>query len=402
MLAAALLVVPALMVAAPSVSDSGRRSYPGTWDLDGDGDAECFDRRWLEELLATVDDFAARHDVPVAVNEFGVRRWAPGAARYMDDMMDLFEARGMNHALWMCQPAFEPQAIHDAFAFTHGPDPGSHEDVRTSDLIRAVRRHWRRNTARPGQVIEKWSLWTAGTSLRGANIYQRRVYDELDGSEAMGPGPVGPPYTQEDLDALAEMGANWVSISHPGLFTEEPPYEPDHEITAHLDGLLAMIERAGMFATITFRSGPGRSDFSIYQGQSWFPQSLVNEIVWHSRDAQEGWAAMWRWTAERYRDNPIVVGYDLMCEPNAGEILTRSHNPARFYPAHAGSVADWNVFYPRIIAAIREVDAEVPILVGAMGYSAVAWLPYLEPCDDPRTVYCIHQYAPFRYTHQAP
>jgi hypothetical protein len=39
--------------------------------------------------------------VPVSVNEFGVMRWVPNAADFMRDEMELFEQRGMNHALWV-------------------------------------------------------------------------------------------------------------------------------------------------------------------------------------------------------------------------------------------------------------------------------------------------------------
>jgi hypothetical protein len=46
------------------------------------------------------------------------------------------------------------------------------------------------------------------------------------------------------------------------------------------------------------------------------------------------------------------------------------------------------------------VDSATPILVGGMAYSAVDWLPYLQPSGDPRTVYAVHQYAPHHYTHQ--
>ena len=48
-------------------------------------------------------------------------------------------------------------------------------------------------TSIPLGTFDKWALWTNGTQLRGANIYQRRVYPELDGPEFMGSGPVGPP-----------------------------------------------------------------------------------------------------------------------------------------------------------------------------------------------------------------
>ena len=49
---------------------------------------------------------------------------------------------------------------------------------------------------------------------------------------------------QEDLDLLAAMGANYVNISHPGLFSEDAPYVLDQGIQANLDNLLSMLEDA--------------------------------------------------------------------------------------------------------------------------------------------------------------
>jgi len=63
----------------------------------------------------------------------------------------------------------------------------------------------------------KWSLWTGCTKLRGVNFYQCRGYPDLDGTEFMCPGPVGPPYTQADFDGLAATRADYANISHPGL-----------------------------------------------------------------------------------------------------------------------------------------------------------------------------------------
>jgi len=257
--------------------------------------------------------------------------------------------------------------------------------------------------------MDKWLLWTRGTQLRGANIYQRRVYPELDGPDFMGPGPVGPPYTQEDFDRLAALGANYVNISHPGLFTETPPYTLDQDIQDNLDNLLDMIAQADMFAVISFRTGPGRSEFWAFWGEDnatdpengWFDPSYYNNTVWTDEAAQDAWVEMWRYTAGRYRDNPIVVGYDLMVEPNANAILD-VWEPEEFYRVYANTLYDWNQLYPRITAAIRQADAETPILIGGMSYSAIEWLPYLEPTGDPRTIYMVHQYAPHVYTHQEP
>jgi hypothetical protein len=248
----------------------------------------------------------------------------------------------------------------------------------------------------------KWDLWVNGTQLRGANIWQRIVIPSLDGPEFLGADYIGPPYTQEDFNHLAALGANYVNISGPGLFTETPPYQLDLEVQNHLDHLLNMIQEADMFAVITFRTGPGRSDFTFYRegAGDWFDPSLLREWVWEDQEAQDAWIDMWRYTASRYADHPIVVGYDLMCEPHPGGIRG-IWEPVEFFEQYKNSTLNWNLLYPKITLAIREVDSETPILIGGMGWSSLRWLPYIEPTGDPRTIYTFHQYEPqTQYTHQ--
>jgi len=251
--------------------------------------------------------------------------------------------------------------------------------------------------------VEKWALWTEGTRLRGANIYQRRVYPELDDG-CMGSGPVGPPHTQRGFDRLSAMGANYVNVSHPGLFAEMPPYVLNENMQANLDTLLGMIADADMFAVISFRTGPGRSEFTFMLDEvgDWFDASYLNDAVWREQAAQDAWVAMWRYTAECYQDNPIIVGYDLMVEPNSNEVWLNEWDADEFYVNHAGTLYDWNPLQARITSAIRQVDGDTPILVGGMAYSCVEWLPYVQPNGDSRTVYTVHQYAPVVYTHQGP
>jgi aryl-phospho-beta-D-glucosidase BglC (GH1 family) len=249
---------------------------------------------------------------------------------------------------------------------------------------------------------DPWELWAGGTRLRGANIYQRHVYPELDGLDFMGPGPLGPPYTQQDIDSLASAGANWVQISHPGLFAEQPPYTLDQAAQDSLDTLLSMVGKAGMKATIAFRTGPGRSDFTFYWDGAgdWFDPKYLDDQVWTDRSAQDAWVEMWRYTADRYRGDSTVIGYELMVEPNSNDRLLGIWDPAEFESRYGGSLYDWNQFYPRITEAVRQVDKITPILVGANDYSSASWLPYLRPSGDDRTVYIVHQYEPMAYTHQ--
>ncbi|MEZ5101147.1 MAG: cellulase family glycosylhydrolase [Thermoleophilia bacterium] len=220
------------------------------------------------------------------------------------------------------------------------------------------------------RATDELSLWQNGAHLRGADLYQRRTYPDVDG-DALGPGPLGPPLRQKDFDQLARLGANLVVLSHPGIFTEEPPYVLDEGAAANLDRLVALATRADLFVVIAFRTGPGRSEFTFFPGQAdtWFPGSLVNEAVWSDAAAQQGWVDMWRATAERYRDQPAVVGYEPMVEPNGNQVLANEYDPSAFVRDHAGQLVDWNQLHPRIAAAIREVDAQTPLLLPYEGWS---------------------------------
>ncbi len=253
-------------------------------------------------------------------------------------------------------------------------------------------------------VHSKWDLWASGTTLlRGANIWQSLVVPEVDGLEVKGADRVGPPFFQKDFDQLATMGANYVVLSIPGLFTENPPYQVDEKVQKNLDNLLEMVAKADLFATIAFRTGPGRAEWSLCCNNEPYYQGMFNDKVWVDEAAQQAWAEMWRYTAERYRNNPVVVGFELMVEPDADDILLNIDDPQEFYPNYANSLYDWNAFYPILVDAIRAVDQETPILVGGMGYSSIQWLPYLKSLKNNKIIYDVHQYVPFNsYTHQEP
>ncbi len=108
---------------------------------------------------------------------------------------------------------------------------------------------------------------------------------------------------------------------------------------------------------------------------------------------------MLRYTAERYRDDPTVVGYDPMVEPNA---YARRGSPdaQSFYARYGGTLEDFNGLAQRITKAVREVDRTTPILLEPDGFGNVPWLAYLKVTGDPRTVYTVHDYTPFDYTHE--
>ena len=113
----------------------------------------------------------------------------------------------------------------------------------------------------PLDPADKWSLWTHGTQLRGANIWSRVVVPDLDGTEFLGAEHVGPPYTQEDFNRLAELGANYINLSHPGLFYYYKEIEIGDYNSRPYNGKIVILnneftQSSAEFTTMAFRSIP--------------------------------------------------------------------------------------------------------------------------------------------------
>jgi len=221
----------------------------------------------------------------------------------------------------------------------------------------------------------KWDLWTGGTCLRGANVWQKRVTCK----HAMGPGPVGPPYDEEkDFTRLAAWGANYVNISHPGVFAEQPGYPFDEGVYQNLERLVTLAESANLFVVVSFRTGPLRNE-AVFDGS----EGPALKDVWVCDDARtDAWVRMWEEAARRLRRHKNVVGYDLMVEPD-----TADHGL-------------WNDTAKRVAEAVRRVDPDTPIIIGGANWSHVSSLEKLALVNVPWTLYAAHQYAPSDYTHQ--
>ncbi|MCW5891174.1 MAG: cellulase family glycosylhydrolase [bacterium] len=234
---------------------------------------------------------------------------------------------------------------------------------------------------------DAYALWSAGI-LRGANVFQGR--NPGGATNGIGDGD----FAQSDFDDLAAAGANYVQLSHAGLFAEAPPYALDAAAQANLDRVVAMAGAANLYAVIAFRSGPGRNENAISNREAG-----VKESIWTDPAAQAAWVDMLRHTAERYGANPTVIGYSIMVEPNA--YARRGYvDPPQFYAQYGNTLEDVNGLYTAAIAAIRQVDPETPILLEPEGYGNVTWLPYVRPQADAHVVYTAHDYTPFDYTHQ--
>lgn len=83
--------------------NQGRFSYPGIVDIDGVGGDRTFDFASLEAFFDPVRTWARRNGIPASrifVGEFGCDRRASGAARYLADLLRVFNREGWHWAFY--------------------------------------------------------------------------------------------------------------------------------------------------------------------------------------------------------------------------------------------------------------------------------------------------------------
>lgn len=94
--------------------------------------------------------------------------------------------------------------------------------------------------------------------------------------------------------------------------------------------------------------------------------------------------ALWEQVAERYRDRPAQVVFELLNEPH-GEL---SHER-------------WQAMFPELLAVVRASNPDRAVIIGPGNWNNVDALGDLElPEDDRMLIGTFHYYNPFPFTHQ--
>ncbi|MEL6923759.1 MAG: carbohydrate-binding protein [Bacteroidota bacterium] len=154
-----------------------------------------------------------------------------------------------------------------------------------------------------------------------------------------------------DIDSLHAWGFNSVRLPmHYNLFTlpiEAEPIEGEHtwlekgfELT---DSLLAWCRPHGMYVVLDLHAAPGGQGRD--EGISDYDTSKPS--LWESKANRDKTVALWQRIAERYKDEPLVAGYDLINETNW---------------AMEGNVP-LRALYEEIVDSIRAVDTKHIIFI---------------------------------------
>ena len=138
------------------------------------------------------------------------------------------------------------------------------------------------------------------------------------------------------------------------------------------DRLVAWCREAGLRVILDLHAAPGGQTGVNHDDGPGFP--LVFYVPRHRRLT----LALWRELAARYRDDPTILGYDLLNEPISPYSDEAYLNP-RLEP-----------FYREIVAAIRGVDRHHLVLLAGAQWST-SFAVFGRPFDD-NAVYTYHKF----------
>jgi hypothetical protein len=125
--------------------------------------------------------------------------------------------------------------------------------------------------------------------------------------------------------------------------------------------------------------------------------------LWKDKTYWKQAAAFWRSLALALKDHPAVCAYNILNEPTP-EMKTglAEHGPASryhdWYKKHQGTTRDLPAFYTEVIAAIREVDPDTPIMLDSGWYAQPAAFVHWPKLDDDKLLYAFHMYEPYAFT----
>jgi len=146
--------------------------------------------------------------------------------------------------------------------------------------------------------------------------------------------------TDEDIKFIKQSGFNSVRIpfNYRLFVTDSMPSKLEGEGYRLLDNVVSWCKKENLFVVLDMHGAPGGQTGDNIDDSWGYP------FLFESAESQQLTVEIWRKIAERYRDEPTVIGYDLLNEPIAPFFDVATLNP-KLEP-----------LYRKIAAGIREVD----------------------------------------------
>ena len=184
--------------------------------------------------------------------------------------------------------------------------------------------------------------------------------------------------TRQDIEFIASTGANTIRLPfHYKLFTDEDYMGLTHaqDGFARVDSVVTWCRDNGLYLILDMHDAPGGQTGDNIDDSYGYPWLLESE------ESQQKFCHIWQQIARYYRDEPVILGYELLNEPIAPYFPNMEELNARLEP-----------LYRRATQAIREVDTNHIILIGGAQWNG-NFRPFRDGSYDDKLMYTCHRYG---------
>ncbi len=180
--------------------------------------------------------------------------------------------------------------------------------------------------------------------------------------------------TIEDIRFIKQSGFNSVRVpfSYRLFVSEGVPAKLEGEGYRLLDDVVAWCKLEDLYVIFDMHGAPGGQTGDNIDDSWGYP------FLFESVESQDLTVNVWRKLAARYRNEPTVIGYDLLNEPIAHYFEAAKLNP-KLEP-----------LYRKIVSGIREVDRNHLIFLGGAQWNTN--FKVFGPPFDSKLVYTFHKY----------
>ena len=184
--------------------------------------------------------------------------------------------------------------------------------------------------------------------------------------------------TREDIEFIASTGSNTIRVPfHYKLFTDEDymGLKSQQDGFKRLDDVIGWCREFGLYVILDMHGAPGGQTGDNIDDSYGYPWLLESEA------SQQLFCDIWREIADYYKNEPVILGYDLINEPIAPYFDNMDELNEKLEPLHK-----------RAVAAIREVDTNHIILLGAPQWNG-NFKPFKDWTYDDKLMWTCHRYG---------
>jgi aryl-phospho-beta-D-glucosidase BglC (GH1 family) len=193
-------------------------------------------------------------------------------------------------------------------------------------------------------------------------------------------------FNEDDVIFLRKVGATVVRIplNYRHFEDDAAPFKYKEAGFARLDQVLGHCEKHGLYVILDLHSAQG------WQNVHWHSDNASRiSLFWEVAYYQDRYIALWQEFARRYKNRPVIAGYDVLNEPCSNN--NRGDYPWNIYSNFKPNWERMNSLYRRLVTEIRKIDSRHIIFLEGDNYAKL-FSGFEKPFDD-NLAYSSHNYT---------